>query len=56
MVGVQRNPPVQEAIARAWATNKFVTAVCHGPCSLLGVDIGDGLPFVPARNLTSFSK
>ena len=56
MVDVQRNPLVQEAIARAWTTNKLVTAVCHGPCSLLGVDIGDGVPFVRGRNITSFSK
>ncbi|MDL2408208.1 type 1 glutamine amidotransferase domain-containing protein [Rhizobium calliandrae] len=55
MVDVQRNPDVQHAIVRAWNTNKFVTAVCHGPCSLLGVDIGDGKPFVQGKKLTGFS-
>ena len=56
MVDVQRNPDVQGAITRAWTTSKFVTAVCHGPCSLLGVDLGDGKPFVQGKKITSFSK
>ncbi|MGO6696276.1 type 1 glutamine amidotransferase domain-containing protein [Rhizobium johnstonii] len=56
MVDVQRNPDVQRAIFRAWTTNKFVTAVCHGPCSLLGVDMGDGVPFVRGKKVTGFSK
>ena len=41
---------------RAWSTGKLVTAVCHGPCALLGVDLGDGTPFVRGKKLTSFSK
>src|ERR1700742_649433 len=56
MVDIQRNADVQKAIVRAWTTDKFVTAVCHGPCSLLGVDLGDGVPFVRGKKLTSFSK
>src|SRR6201985_1701087 len=44
MVDIQRNADVQRASVRAWTTDKFVTAVCHGPCSLLGVDLGDGAP------------
>lgn len=56
MVDIQRNTDVQKAIVRAWTTDKLVTAVCHGPCSLLGVDVGDGAPFVRGRKITSFSK
>lgn len=56
MVDIQRNADVQNAVVRAWNTGKLVTAVCHGPCSLLGVDIGDGKPFVMGKKLTSFSK
>lgn len=56
MVDIQRNADVQHAVVRAWTTNKLVTAVCHGPCSLLGVDIGDGKPFVHGKKLTGFSK
>ena len=56
MVDIARNAEVQRAIVRSWTTGKFVTAVCHGPCSLLGVDLGDGAPFVRGKKLTSFSK
>jgi len=56
MVDIARNPVVQHAVVRAWSTGKLVSAVCHGPCSLLGVDLGDGVPFVKGKKLTSFSK
>jgi len=56
MVDVARNSDVQKAVVRSWSTGKFVTAVCHGPCSLLGVDLGDGAPFVRGKRLTAFSK
>lgn len=56
MVDIQRNAEVQLAIVRAWTTGKLVSAVCHGPCALLGVDLGDGKPFVHGKRITSFSK
>jgi putative intracellular protease/amidase len=56
MVDIQRNADVRKAVVRAWTTDKLVTAVCHGPCALLGVTLGDGTPFVRGRKLTSFSK
>jgi putative intracellular protease/amidase len=56
MVDIQRNADVQRAVVRAWTTGKLVTAVCHGPCALLSVDLGDGTPFVRGRKLTSFSN
>ncbi len=56
MVDIARNAEVQRAVARSWSTGKIVSAVCHGPCSLLGVDLGDGVPFVRGKKLTSFSK
>ncbi|WP_311043977.1 alpha/beta fold hydrolase [Rhizobium lentis] len=56
MVDIQRNREVQSAIVRAWTTSKIVSAVCHGPCSLLGVDLGDGTPFVRGKKVTGFSK
>ncbi|WP_084583501.1 type 1 glutamine amidotransferase domain-containing protein [Sphingomonas azotifigens] len=56
MVDIQRNADVQRAVVRAWTTGKIVTAVCHGPCSLLGVDIGDGKPFVEGKQVTGFSR
>src|ERR1700761_1677720 len=56
MVDIARNPDVQKAVARAWITDKIVSAVCHGPCGQLGVDLGDGVPFIRGKKLTSFSK
>lgn len=56
MVDIQHHPDVQRAVVRAWTTGKLVSAVCHGPCGLLGVDLGDGQPFVQGKKLTSFSK
>ncbi len=56
MVDSQHNPHVQNAVVRACSTGKLVTAACHGPCALLGVNVGDGRPFVRGRKLTSFSK
>lgn len=50
MVDIARNTDIQKAVVRAWSTGKLVTAVCHGPSSLLGVDLGDGTPFVSARS------
>lgn len=55
MVDIQRNRDVQAAVVRAWSTDKIVAAVCHGPCGLLGVDLGDGKPFVHGKRLTGFS-
>ncbi len=55
MVDIQRNSDVQKAVVRAWTTDKIVAAVCHGPCGLLGVDLGDGVPFVRGKKLTGFS-
>ena len=56
MVDIARNADVQKAIVRAWSTGKLVTPVCHGPCCLLGVDLGDGVPFVRGKKLTAFSR
>src|SRR5215510_6631590 len=56
MVDIARNPEVQHAVWRAWETGKIVSAVCHGPCGLLGVTLGDGTPLVKGKKLTSFSK
>src|ERR1700749_694459 len=56
MVDVARNAEVHRAVVRAWSSGKFVSAVCHGPCSLLGLDLGDGVPFVRGKKLTAFSK
>ena len=56
MVDIQHNADVQHAVTRAWNAGKLVAAVCHGPCALLGVKLGDGTPLVRGKKLTSFSK
>jgi putative intracellular protease/amidase len=56
MVDIARNPDVQRAVARAWNGGLIVSAVCHGPCSFLGVTLEDGTPLVKGRRLTSFSN
>lgn len=56
MVDIASNPDVQRAIVRAWTTGKLVAAVCHGPCALLGVDLGDGKSFLEGKRITAFSK
>jgi len=56
MVDIQRNADVQRAVVRSWTTGKIVSAVCHGPCALLGVDVGEGKPFLQGKTMTSFSK
>lgn len=56
MVDIARNPEVQHAVGRAWNGGMVVAAVCHGPCSLLGVKLQDGTPLVKGKRLTSFSN
>ena len=56
MVDIARNAEVQRSVVRSGITAKSVTVVCHGPCSLLGVDLGDRAPFVRGKKLPSFSK
>ena len=56
MVDIAYNPHVQHAVWRAWETGKIVSAVCHGPCGLLGVKLGDGTTLIKGKNVTGFSK
>ena len=56
MVDIARNPVVQAAIARAWDAGMIVAAVCHGPCSLLGVKVEGGKSLIAGRRLTGFSN
>jgi len=56
MVDIARNPEVQQAIARAWDAGMIVGAVCHGPCSLLGVKVEGGHSLIKGRRLTGFSN
>jgi len=56
MVDIATDPDVKKAVRRAWDGGKIVSAVCHGPVALLGVNLEDGTPLVKGRKLTSFSN
>jgi putative intracellular protease/amidase len=56
MVDIATDPDVKQAVLRAWNGGKIVSAVCHGPVALLGVNLDDGTPLVKGRKLTSFSN
>ncbi|MDY0744144.1 type 1 glutamine amidotransferase domain-containing protein [Paucibacter sp. R3-3] len=56
MVDIATDPDVKAAVLRAWNGGKIVSAVCHGPVALLGVNLDDGTPLIQGRKLTSFSN
>lgn len=56
MADIATDADVKKAVVRAWEGGKIVSAVCHGPCALLGAKLSDGTPIVKGRKLTSFSN
>ena len=36
--------------------NKIVASICHGPASLININLADGTPFVKGKTLTSFTN
>jgi putative intracellular protease/amidase len=36
--------------------NKVIAAMCHGPASLVGVTLADGMPLVAGKTVTSFTN
>lgn len=55
MGDIATDPDVKAAVRRAWDAGLIVSAVCHGPCAFLGVQLADGTPLVKGKKLTSFS-
>lgn len=56
MVDMPDNKTVQAAIASAYERGAVVGAVCHGPVSLLNVQLSDGTYLISGKNITSFSN
>lgn len=56
MVDMPANAVVHKAIAAVYERGKVVGAVCHGPVSLLNVQLSDGSYLVNGKNITSFSN
>lgn len=46
---------LESLVARFHETDRIVSAVCHGPCGLLNVNLSTGEPLVKDKNVTGFS-
>jgi putative intracellular protease/amidase len=49
------NVPVQNILSTMYESGKVVSAVCHGPVSLINVKLSDGSYLVDGKNVTGFS-
>lgn len=50
-----RTEPVARAVAHFADAGKIVSAVCHGPCGLLGVPLASGETLLHGRRATGYS-
>jgi len=55
VVDMPDNPTVQKIHAAMWESGKVVSAVCHGPVSLINVKLSDGSWLVNGKHVTGFS-
>lgn len=55
MIDFPGNPHIAR-IVRDVARRGVISAVCHGPAALLGIDLGNGQTLLSGRKLTSFSN
>ncbi|MFP7654993.1 type 1 glutamine amidotransferase domain-containing protein [Chryseobacterium proteolyticum] len=55
MVDMPEAPLLKKFIAEIYEKNGIVGAVCHGPVSLLNVQLSDGSYLVAGKNITSFT-
>lgn len=55
VVDMPDNPTVQKILSTFWESGKIVSAVCHGPVSLINVKLSDDSWLVDGRNVTGFS-
>ena len=56
MADMPENKRVHNIIKTMWESGKVVSAVCHGPVSLLNVKLNDGSWLIDGKNITSFSN
>ena len=56
MADMPENKKVHGIIKTMWESGKVVSAVCHGPVSLLNVKLSDGSWLINGKNITSFSN
>src|SRR5262245_14668992 len=55
VVDMPDNATVQKIIRTMWESGKIVSAVCHGPVSLINVKLSNGSWLVDGKNVTGFS-
>lgn len=55
MVDMPEAPLLKKVIAETYERNAVVGAVCHGPVSLLNVQLSDGSYLVNGKQITSFT-
>lgn len=55
VVDMPDNATVQNILSSMYESGKVVSAVCHGPVSLINVKLSDGSYLVDGKNVTGFS-
>ena len=55
VVDMPENPTVQKILSDMYEAGKVVSAVCHGPVSLINVKLKDGSYLVDGKYVTGFS-
>lgn len=55
MVDMPENPLLKKVIRETYERGAVVSAVCHGPVSLLNVKLSDGSYIVDGKNIASFT-
>ncbi|PZR26107.1 MAG: type 1 glutamine amidotransferase domain-containing protein [Citrobacter freundii] len=56
MVDMPENPLLKKVIKETYERGAVVSAVCHGPVSLLNVKLSDGSYLVNGKNIASFTN
>ncbi len=56
MVDMPQNEVIQRTIAETYDRGAVVGAVCHGPVSLLNVNLKDGSPLIKGKTIAAFSN
>jgi putative intracellular protease/amidase len=56
MVDMPENAKLQQVIASTYERGAVISAVCHGPASLLNVKLSDGSNLIKGKRLTSFTN
>jgi putative intracellular protease/amidase len=56
MWDLPNDPDVRSIVETAFATNKLIAAVCHGPAALLGATRADGKSVLYGRRVNAFTN